>query len=569
MGRVFQQGDDLDIEFVAPNPTAFGTAYQSDEVSSTRAGSAKLPGEFGSHGQPGAIVSLEAGDQDRRGRRWRSSAAGVAMTAVLVGGAITAAPWEVERGAPPVTSAAPATSVPTRDPAAPAGLGSDPPGRFGGSDPSIMHGLRLDPVAPGFSAVAARTTIGHDGSGISAASGLHDEATGWGEVWASPGATRTAGTWFSAAILPTAVELPGGGAERITVDGHRGFLVADADGVLHLAIDLSESARPQALWVSSFGRSGDDLIDLAASVVPAAGEVYTETRLAYTRVELLDGLDMIASGPTTADLADAILSIESTSSTTWYRSESDELIAVALLRESEPNPALAAISATSVNGLWPGTVSADTLAVDDLEIGRRAFGETMLTVASWLADGDAVAMITTLSPEATVELVGSVTRANAADWTRLADEIALNRMSRTARIGLSATIASGTFSDGTPWSTKAWPDDVVYRITEGARSADDRFVPIAGADVVVHTGPSGSVVLARDDPGSASMLRVATLNGITEAALLPVFVSDSQTVLASIAFDAEGPFLVELVDETGAAVVSYASARSGLVEGGA
>ncbi|TPW12782.1 MAG: hypothetical protein FD127_2423, partial [Acidimicrobiaceae bacterium] len=140
MGRASAQAGDIDVEFVAPNPAAFGAAggAEADRQGHHRA---RAGGEF---------------DRPEGRPRWTAAAAGLAV-AVLIGGAISATPTDSARGGS-------STSAP--DTAATTGLRPPPTvaattaGGVAGVDPTATQGLRLDPVPDGFLADAAQTGIG-------------------------------------------------------------------------------------------------------------------------------------------------------------------------------------------------------------------------------------------------------------------------------------------------------------------------------------------------------------------------------------------------------------------------
>lgn len=540
MGRASAQAGDIDVEFVAPNPAAFATGGGAD---ADRAGGhrARAGGEFERpEGRP----------------RWTAAAAGLAV-AVLIGGAISATPTDGSNGAS--SKSPPDTAVTT-------GLGPAPSvaattaGGVAGLDPTATHGLRLDPVPDGFLADAAQTGIG--ATDLGATDAARYDTLRWGEVWATDGATRTTGKWFSLLLRSDITSATYTDAERIHVDQHPGFIRGDADGVLRLAFDFGSATVNRSITISSFGRSADELIALARSIsIDDDHPQNADDRPELTRADLFAGHEMIASGATDVDLVDAVVFPAAPRSTSWYRSEPPgDVIALQLFGTYPRGDPLTALAVSDVDGLWAGSVTVAEIDGEQVvvAIGRRAWLDTTITVAGWISGGDPMALITTLSPEATVALLASVRRSNIVEWRAALAGIAVNRMSPNDHVGDLATVASGEFADGTPWSAEAWADDIDFRLEIGGSSIDGRFESFDGADIAIEAAAGGTVVLASDAAGASSILRIVTANGTVETPLR-AFGSSTGRVFAASSFDADGRFLVEITTADGSVIDSYRS----------
>ena len=529
-----------DVELVVPNPGAFSEAGGYETL------------------RTGVAVLADVAFEEPPRRRLGTAIAGAGVMALLFGGVIAAAPWDPAGG-----QAVPATTLATPQAttqAAPIALGADDLDRLGGLDDTVTHGLQLDPVPDGFLAQAARTDVG-------VGEEFPDAPTGWGVVWASAGATRTSGRWASITLSPFAVDVAGRAAERLSVGGRPAFLGSDADGVLRLTFDVIQGPGAggqdgRSVTISSGGLRPDELVALAGSITVDELPGDADDRLRFDDPALLDGMTEIAAEATDDDLVDAAVFQPVTTSTTWYQSAAGEIIAVQLLGDAVGTTPVDSLALTAVDGLWPGTSAGPGFDGHDVHIGRRAFDDRALTVVDWVSDGAAMAMTTTLSPEATVALVGSVRRSNYSEWTALVDSIALNRMSVGERVGQSTMIGAGTFSDGESWSATVWPDDVIYRVEVGADAGDSRFGSTDAADLVIDSRRSGTIVVARDDAradAGVSVLRIVTAAGTTDVALSAAVDSISRDVFAAAAFEVAGPFRAEIVRSDGSIAATYAS----------
>jgi hypothetical protein len=530
-----------DVEFVAPNPGAFGATSDTDAAGSSL---------------DDVRWNIDA-PRTERGSRRVTVVAGLVLSAFLSGGVIAAAPWQGSDDAtavPPTTITAPAVIV-----TAPERIGTAFATEVvvGGVDLDSMQGLRLDPVPADFLVLAAQSDIDVTGDATPI------EPLGWGEVWATPGASRTSGSWFSVLTLPFENEAGGSAAERVMVGDARGLLFGDGDGVLRLTADLGgDSGSVRWMSISSYGRSADGLIELAESLVfEGAGAQAADMRPTFARPELLVDHQLLSAVATDVDLVDGAFFSDDSLSSTWYRSEpAGDLIALQVLRPlATPN---------SINALAWSEVDLRTLgttprahAGDGLVVGQRTYDNSVLTIGRWTIDDEQVAVITTLAPDAVLGLMSAVRTSDVNEWSAMVDRVAANRMAATDRNGVPNTIAAGEFTDGTAWSAAAWPDDVVYRVTVGVSRGEGRFDSADGAGIIIDTRSEGTVVMARDIPAAASALRITTTAGTNTIPLVAQAESDTRRVFAASAFDADGAFLVEIIASDNSVASSYASPR--------
>jgi hypothetical protein len=570
VGRAFRQTDGNDIELVAPNPTAFGGP--ADDAGWSRAA------DLGRHTTPPV--------DDAPRQRWATAVAAVAVIAFIAGGVIAASPWDATPSAAPATtvvSTAPSTTLVER---VHVGGTSTAAVSFGDVDPNNTHGLRLDPIPEGFLALGTQSVIGTEPASAD------DAADGWGEVWATEGATRTTGRWVSLTILRSAMSAPGGAAERIVIDGRAGFLSGDADGVIRLTLDMSDGLTPRSLTISSHGRTGADLIEFAASLSITADASDPPAnppadRIGYSRPELLAGYNLVELGRTSGDLVDELMIPAMSRSSTWYRSTTHgDIIDVTMLRDAPRSRALRQLTVTPLDDLladvrarcaggeedpqYHGLCDAVPPGFDgeQLELGYRAIDQQMLTIVRWNDSGEPMAMITTLDPHAALELLRTVRRSNAAEWSSVAESVSANRMLAPGHIGLPEPIASDTFTDGITWAASAWPDDDVYRVEIGSLAGESRFVPYGAAALAIDSRADGTVVVARHEAGTMSTLRVVTSAGTRDRPLVGASDSPNHPTFAAIGFDTSGAFMAQVIrNDTGAVIASYVSPTFGSNEG--
>ena len=214
------------IEFLAPNDTAFGMAGIADFV--------------GFDGDDQAMF----GDDGPRSK-WLPVVASVVVCGLLGGGIIAAAPWDEGAPAPPPTTttdvtsttiAAPTTTERVLDIASfgPPGYVLDDPTPF-----QLAGGWRSDDFDP-----TLNNTF---------------------EVWATPDATRTSGQWLAVATLTSRVDgnMIMADGVRIDVGSGTGVVSSSADGVTRLSLTANDQTP---LELQSFGFGLGDLLAIADQI---------------------------------------------------------------------------------------------------------------------------------------------------------------------------------------------------------------------------------------------------------------------------------------------------------------
>jgi len=237
------------IEFLAPRADLFDPGSERSSI--------EAPAEDRS-------VAFADVDDDAPAARWTTIGAGLGLVALIAVGVIAAAPWQHTGTSAPTAS----TVTPTATlPATPTSVASQQQRRTSPeSDSASTVGYLLDPLLlpDGWHPLGGLSPAG----GADAPSTAADASPeGWLELWATPEATRTSGSWFAlqytAASQPFArqdaarIELTGG-----STLGRIGFLTETPDGVSSLSFPVGR-ATGTITW---YGWDRSAIIDMAGSV---------------------------------------------------------------------------------------------------------------------------------------------------------------------------------------------------------------------------------------------------------------------------------------------------------------
>jgi hypothetical protein len=239
-GEYWHCGGAMTIEFITPREGAFGVSDVADFVGVD------------------SDEAVEFGDEGPRSK-WLTALAVVAVTGLLAGGVIAAAPWSESEGESAPTTT-PAATAPTRSSqSTPTTEGTT----RGGADPSRPidpPGWVIDPaIAPSWQFLGGS-------SDPSRAQGGDDHL----QLWTVPGSTRTSGAWL-------ATFESSGGADRFQPDATRldsveGEIVVStaADGVAELQFS---GGNGRAINVRSYGIELADLLAFASAIQAQEGAI--------------------------------------------------------------------------------------------------------------------------------------------------------------------------------------------------------------------------------------------------------------------------------------------------------
>ncbi len=487
-----------DIEFLAPDARAFGDVG-ADAHAGTFAG-------FDS-------TDWDDADADRSPRsRWAPALAGLAVAGLLVGGVIAASPWSGDD-----SDAAPSTTVASLPPTSIAAIEPVPAGTLAVAEPGV-EGWVFDPPVAGLTAVAfAQDPEGDDQN---TAAGRN----GWAEVWASDGATRTSGRWFSLTLHPgAALEPVALGWAAVDADGRQAVARRSRDGVLELRVapNVDELGVSALVSIQSYGVSLSESIELATATV-ATGGVPSVTDPGDDAVaRLYDGLTMVAARPSSDDLVDLALVGASSTSTVYYAGPGRRDISLLQRRRvGAIEPALARLAYTPGLGVEP-TTAFDGFAPDLLQVGTRSIDGIDVNVVRWSVGDDDVWLLTTLSSGVIPAMLDDARRVTREEWATARD--AAER----------SDPPSWLFSDD---------EEIPVPIADG--------ITATGAEWAIAIGPrSGRIFLKVPGIGSTDTTFDALVGTARDGALGTMVVDGSTLVFAAV--DRDGATLrVRLADDT-------------------
>jgi len=424
--------------------------------------------------------------------RWALALAGLAVIGLLVGGVVAAAPWSDDE-----TTTAPTTTTPTNSntaepsPARPAPP-SPPVAPFTTAVDAPVPGVEgwlLDPPVAG---LTARALI----DGAAEDDGVRRDAVesgGWGEVWATDGATRTSGRWFSLTLLPF-VELepvaPGWIATEI--DGRQGRAATDGDGVVRIQFERGETDAARLVAIEGFGFSLPQLFELAASVgIIDDRPQLADDRPQFTRPELIDGLRQVAGRSSDVDLVDAALVGGPIVSGVYYRGPaSDDVTLLQRRQAGEVSPVLARLAFTPVMSAIDPTTAFTGFVPDEFVVGARTIDGIDVSVVRWVIGDDDVWLLTTLSSGVLPAMLDDARRVSPDEWAERRDATI-----RTPALDLGPqsgaapeiVIGEGVVSGTVDWSLTVRP--LAGRVTLTSAALGDVETSLAA---VVGTGANGT-----------------------------------------------------------------------------
>ena len=471
------------IEFLPPDERAFGPV---DGVGG--------PGEVfvGFDGD-----AWDESDDDEPASRWLPVLAGVAVVGLLAGGVVAAAPWSGDADAAPPSTTVTATTLVVP---APLTTATAPP-----VDPS-RTGWLLDPVPAGLT--AAFFARGDE---------RVDDAIGWGEVWAEPGATRTGGRWFSVLLEPFASWDPTT-PEWFPVDvgGRDGHASVDPDGVVSLSFDAGQTDASRLVTIDAFGMGLTRMIELAGSMsIVDDRPQLVDDRPAFAP-ELLDGLEQVAAARTDVELTTRVVLGGPPRTSAFYAGpDRAEITIVQEQPAALADERLVALATTAVP-LADGWGPQDGFDGVGLAVGRRTIDGFDVLVARWLEDGSTVSVLTTGELVDLLARIPQVQLASADDWAaaeRGARNVAIPRTDEP-RTPPGITVGSGTLGDGaaTVWSALHWAsnDDWSVRVGDEAYEGPLRHPGMAITPVTVGVA---TVLIARSSEPGSFVIRVGDADG--------------------------------------------------------
>lgn len=513
MARRASDGDAGGIEFLTPDPNAFaGTAV-----------GVGLPTD------PGPEPST---DEPLPAPRRAGIVATVGLLALVAAGTAVVGPWGGD-AAPPGTStpgtSLPATSLPVTLPSYSGSAGIDDPGLFdayAGETPGFL-------VTPssGLQLFGAFTTNGARAY------------SGWGDVWATPGATRTSGRWVAVSITPF-----GWGdtiladSVRVDVDGRVGVLTTARDGVSTLIASADFERDDRRLQLEAWGLSLKEFIMLAATTgIESDRPQLVDDRLTYRAPELLDGMALLSSRATDGDPVVAAFVYSATAITVYGNPVSERWVWLARLEPGLVDDTTFPLAFTPVPLSTDAVLSRSAALPDDLVIGTTDIGGMDTgSIARWTdpATGEVLLAIGTLEPAELQALVPSARQATPAEWS--AARRVQPDYTRTTLPTFPLFAGGGTLADGTEWEVSLDPAEPFGSIRVGPSSTDLPIFDSVDDHIGKLASPDLALAVVRR-PG-ANTVRITTTDGMIEQAF---------TDVAAIVIDALGPYTVDVIDAAG------------------
>jgi hypothetical protein len=318
--------------------------------------------------------------------------------------------------APPASSAPAATPTPASGVIGRSGPDPATSASAATAATTAATGWVIDPVPDGLRP-AAYTNV---------EAGL-DAPSGWGEVWATPDASRTTGRWFSLTLLPFRTVDPVldpalDPALVIDVGGRRGVARTDDDGVVTLSYDAGSIDASRLVTLSSFGFSPDQLAELADSIAFIDDRPQmVDDRPEFQRPELLAGFEQLAAEPTDGDLVAQVVTGRRLVSATVYRTDDEG--GITLVQEqrdgARPDDPLLALALHRYVIPPDGWAAPDSIDGADLVAGRVRIDGYDLVVVRWRIGDRTVSVLGTGGLGETYIAASRVRLAGADEWATL------------------------------------------------------------------------------------------------------------------------------------------------------
>jgi hypothetical protein len=497
----------LAVEFLPPDEHVFGHADAATFV-----GFDDDPGGAGGDGG------------DAPPSRWGTAAAVTFVTALLAAGIVAAAPWSDDAATPTPTTVPTGSTRPTV-PAATA-PGSTAPGSTA-PDPTVT-GWLLDPPVAGQRLVSV----------VDPGEFLDPLPTGWGEVWATPDATRTSGRWISITLQDDRGARPfvpiAPGALAIDDAGRPGRALIASDGVAQVQVQRTDGATSRFVTVEGFGVGLPQLLELTGSLSIDRGfPGSTAARPVIGRTDLLDGLDRLDARPTSFDLVDSVLFGPSPGGGSSYLGPGPR--DVTLLREypiGTIDPRLTALAVTDGLGdteLWATFTGFSPVS---WSVGERVLEQYDLRVVRFTTEESDVLLVTTLAAGALPAMLDDVRRVEATEWAAARDRArAAPGPTVLPDDGVRTVIGGGTLDDGTPWSIEvSTPDGDLHADAGGFRLEPWPLAALIGTGregAIGTIAVAGTTVVVAASSVEGAVVRIRSADGtVTDASPVAVVAPD-------------------------------------------
>jgi len=512
-----------EIEFLAPRADLFGAG--DDDVTSTAPDA------------PGAVAFGDLVDAPRS--RAATVLAALGLTGLIAVGVIAAAPWSSDPAASPSTTVPrPITSTSVVDDVTSVAPTAD-------VDTSVVTEVGapdLSPSGPGYLIVRPPTGM--------TASGAYDQGSGGAatahlDIWATPDADRTTGTWLAVASTSFAdgsLDVIAD-ATPVQVGDVTGLIAMDRDDVVVLTWRPGQNER---ISLAAHGFALDRLLAIAASISlvledrptylspPTADDGSPLTRVVDTATDTADLAGEVAQ------LSERIAFYENATGTTSIvigtRSvrETDTTIARFLLASATGPDGATVDRLVTVNGL--------DVAVGSLPLSPR------VSAVQWQVDDQWITVIGTVPVDRLIRSLRTARLATADEWDALVAQ-ALDPNQSTDSAPAFATIGAGSGNGTNGWGAALSQASGYFLL----RGADFYYSENVEPDPLVPTRTfrttSATFVLALvDAPPAGSTLTVTPAGG--EPVVVPFVSVPGGTWAGAVASFAGGGEFTATIDVT-------------------
>lgn len=499
-----------------------------------------------------------SGDEDRDAasnrRRW---IIGSAILAVVVLAVVTVTVFGKNDDtiivAPPTTRA-------TSDPVAPTGASTTLPAILvdtpSGDDPFALApgsplGYIVDDLPANLTQISAHTYPNEAGG---------NSQDGDLQLWASPDATRTTGTWFVAQthrMDDSPWSAPMG--RRIPIGDTIGALVTARDGVFELRFSTTTTdGLPASVAVASFGLPEETVVQLAASIVIDDDGLFAIATMPSTMTNLIHSRSMpfgVLSGP-------ASLAYSGTVTITDYANpEMDDASSVLQIAAAEISVDVAALLPFLLLEGQQEDVEGRTVWIGHDPSLTWVQRPSTRSIAMFVAGERIVVMESELAADELRAAIGSVRLASAEMWggllldTLRRDRSTVHPASGTA--GQTTIIANdetgGREAVGT-WSVSVDQGGIDMLVLETGSGGYGFQLP-DGPMIVTTLSPQNIVVAGIGVAGSGPWTLRLTIAGVV-AQEVGSATSAHDIPVAALAFDDLGPYVIDLIDASGAVMAS-------------
>jgi hypothetical protein len=529
-----RRGDTSDVEFLEPRDFAFG---------------GDGPADFA-----GVDLDEVPEDDEQPRSKWLAGTAGVLVVALVAVGVVAAAPWDGSGGqaAPTSTVAPTTTATPVTTTPAPTTTVDDD--SVGGVGAGSLPGYLFDPLPEGYAITSAWDSTG---TGTS--------PQGWAEVWASPGATRSTGRWFSLLLSPGWFPDYFGEATRLDLGGRTGYLREQADGVLALTTPIEYVRSNHSLTVTASGFTLDELAYLASSVVVADVRLSGVLQPGFGDAAVVDGLEQLAAQPSDQDLLERYVSSWTGKHASYTDGARESYVEVMVTESDDSNQNLARI-ALGPPPLAGPLVIGDIPGASDLTLGTiNAWGDDPLSVARWHDGQRLITVVSTEPVDRLAELLPRLRATTDREWdaaVRRAESVVVTPDDIGMPTGPPIDIGSGVLPNGDAWNaTFQRPEWINFQTPDFPIGT-----PLRSVDrVMINTLPDYTLLIVSIDAASPASSARVSIGGmvVAEAPVTALTALDPTIEYAAkvgvLAFDQPGLFTVEFVDATGAVVDTVSS----------